>query len=68
MKLAERLGIPLVWLVGTGEGVYSATSPVYVGGSLALGTGGFRRADAPARTSGDRRLADPVTQTTCWAS
>jgi hypothetical protein len=68
VKLAERLGMPLVWLVGTGEGVYAATYPVYVGGSLALGTGGFRRADAPARTSGDRRLADPVTQTTCWAS
>jgi hypothetical protein len=25
VKLAERLGMPLVWLVGTGEGVYAAT-------------------------------------------
>jgi hypothetical protein len=30
MKLAERLGKPLVWFVGTGEGVYAATYPVYV--------------------------------------
>ena len=29
MKVAERLGKPLVWFVGTGEGVY-ATYPVYV--------------------------------------
>jgi putative restriction endonuclease len=30
MKLAERLSMPLVWFVGTGEGVYAATYPVYV--------------------------------------
>jgi putative restriction endonuclease len=30
MKLAEELELPLAWLVGTGEGVYSATYPVYI--------------------------------------
>jgi hypothetical protein len=27
MKLAAGLGKPLVWFVGTGEGVYAATYP-----------------------------------------
>ena len=30
MLAAEAMGKPLVWFVGTGEGVYSATYPVYV--------------------------------------
>jgi putative restriction endonuclease len=30
MKQAERLGLPLVWFVGTGEGVYSAQYPVWL--------------------------------------
>lgn len=30
MKRAEQLGLPLVWFVGTGEGVYSAHYPVFV--------------------------------------
>ncbi len=30
MKAAQELGRPLVWFVGTGEGVYAATYPVYV--------------------------------------
>ncbi len=30
MKHAERLGLPVVWFVGTDEGVYSAQYPVYV--------------------------------------
>lgn len=32
MTVAEREGKPLVWFVGTGEGVYSAQYPVYVVG------------------------------------
>lgn len=30
MKLAAELGRPLAWFVGSGDGVYSATYPVYV--------------------------------------
>lgn len=30
MKAAQRLERPLVWFVGTGEGVYAATYPVYI--------------------------------------
>jgi putative restriction endonuclease len=30
MKLAERLAKPVIWFVGTGEGAYAATYPVYV--------------------------------------
>jgi putative restriction endonuclease len=30
MKTAEVAGKPLVWFVGTGEGVYAATYPVYI--------------------------------------
>jgi putative restriction endonuclease len=33
MKLAGETGVPLVWFVGTAEGVYTAVYPVFVGGS-----------------------------------
>jgi putative restriction endonuclease len=33
MKRAGEIGVPLVWFVGTGEGVYTAVYPVFVGGS-----------------------------------
>ena len=62
MKLAERLGKPLVWFVGTGEGVYAATYPVNVVGHDDVALEFTVALDEEQRALWDEPRVDPLTR------
>ncbi|MGH8824436.1 MAG: HNH endonuclease [Jiangellaceae bacterium] len=62
MKLAERLGKPLIWFVGTGVGVYAATYPVYVVGQDDAALEFTVALDEEQRALWDEPRVDPATR------
>lgn len=60
MKAAEREGKPLVWFIGTGEGVYSAQYPVYVVGHDDMALEFTVAIDDEQRALVDDQRLDPV--------
>ena len=61
MKLAGETGVPLVWFVGTDEGVYTAVYPVFVGGSDDASLDFTILVDAEQRAVESDDRMDPVT-------
>ena len=62
MKQAERLSLPVVWFVGTGEGVYSAQYPAYVIGHDDVTLDFVVAIDAEQRALAEDERMDPDTK------
>lgn len=62
MKRAEASGLPLIWFVGTGDGVYSAHYPVYLHGHDDVALEFTVALDDEQRALADDDRLDPLTK------